>query len=169
MLIWNRAYPRFEALPLGYQKLHWGWPMLHPSTSSGADSTIISEPPQSLWNIPVEWRFLVVVVPDHQDVGQTGKLSLYKMWWNSYQLTAESSREILSSNLWPSGCLPTKHTCPRWRANFTGLWITILPHPSGWGLKSSSGASPQVLYCTWCGSPLDYQEIIHPTSATAGT
>jgi len=46
VLICNMSYQRFCVLHLGYQALHSGWPMLHPSTSRGAGSTIVPYSPQ---------------------------------------------------------------------------------------------------------------------------
>jgi len=46
VLICNIFYSRFWALPVGHRGLHWSWPMLHPSTSRGAQSTIIPDSPQ---------------------------------------------------------------------------------------------------------------------------
>jgi len=48
VLFCNMFYHRFYALPVGYHVLLSSWTMLHPSTSRGTESTIISNSPQRL-------------------------------------------------------------------------------------------------------------------------
>ena len=47
VVIYLTFYPRFLALSVHYRAVHSSWPMLHPSTSRGTQSTIIPDSPQS--------------------------------------------------------------------------------------------------------------------------
>ena len=88
-------YHRFYALPVGHWGLHWSWPMLHHSTSRGAQSTIIPDSPQRHGNIWGDWSFLVVVFDgNYRDAGQTGKT-----WWFNCGQSVTNWRQNLHEQL----------------------------------------------------------------------